>query len=141
MIWIVTYVPQLSHFLTFCHFSNGVSPYVIIVGALSVLLQLVIGNQFFVSAYKGIKQLKMNMSLLVALSTSLAVIYGLSQCCVGYGQAIMSPVSHREKIMQNAHLFEISSTILVVISLGKLLESYSIKFACSQLDNLQSSKP
>ena len=42
------------------------------------------------------------------------------------------------KVMENAHLFEISATILVIISLGKVLEAYSKKRTVQKLTDLAS---
>lgn len=67
------------------------------------------------------------MDTLIVISTTASILFGISLCALGYPGILLWSEEHWMKVMENAHLFEISATILVIISLGKVLESYSKK--------------
>lgn len=61
-------------------------------GVLAVAVQLLVGRVFYVTAWSGLRHGSANMSLLVALGTSAALVYsiismvgcgGLRGCCDG----------------------------------------------------------
>ncbi|MGN7471020.1 heavy metal translocating P-type ATPase [Brevibacillus sp. SAFN-007a] len=81
--------------------------------ALATPVQFIIGGQFYVGAYKALRNKSANMDVLVALGTSAAYFYSLYV-------AISSIGSH-------AHMlelyFETSAVLITLIRLGKLLEA------------------
>jgi P-type Cu+ transporter len=81
--------------------------------ALATPVQFVIGKQFYVGAYKALKNKSANMDVLVALGTSAAYFYSLYLSLVSIGS--------------NAHsvelYYETSSILITLIILGKLFEA------------------
>jgi P-type Cu+ transporter len=81
--------------------------------ALATPVQFVIGKQFYVGAYKALKNGSANMDVLVALGTSAAYFYSL----------YLSIVS----LVDSAHnvelYYETSSILITLIILGKLFEA------------------
>ncbi|MEC1180780.1 heavy metal translocating P-type ATPase [Metasolibacillus meyeri] len=79
--------------------------------ALATPVQFIIGWQFYVSAYKALRNGSANMDVLVAMGTSAAYFYSVYQ-------AILHGNSH------HAHLyFETSAVLITLILLGKLFEA------------------
>lgn len=81
--------------------------------ALATPVQFIIGGQFYVGAYKALKNKSANMDVLVALGTSAAYFYSLYL-------SIMS-------LMSSAHevelYYETSAVLITLILLGKLFEA------------------
>ncbi|AND41015.1 heavy metal translocating P-type ATPase [Cytobacillus oceanisediminis] len=81
--------------------------------ALAAPIQFFIGKQFYVGAYKALKNKSANMDVLVALGTSAAFFYSLYQSILSIGS--------------NAHLvelyYETSAILITLIILGKLFEA------------------
>ncbi|WP_045517574.1 heavy metal translocating P-type ATPase [Neobacillus niacini] len=81
--------------------------------ALATPVQFIIGSQFYVGAYKALKNKSANMDVLVALGTSAAYFYSL----------YLSILS----LMEEAHgvelYYETSSILITLIILGKLFEA------------------
>ncbi|ALC88830.1 ATPase P [Bacillus sp. FJAT-18017] len=81
--------------------------------ALATPVQFIIGRQFYVGAYKALKNGSANMDVLVALGTSAAYFYSLYLSFVSLGG--------------NAHsvelYYETSAVLLTLIILGKLFEA------------------
>lgn len=81
------------------------------------------------------------MDVLVALGTTSAYLYGVVRIGVGYSVHDMHDM-HMFKMMieEHAHMFEISSTLIVIILLGKFLEALSKKKTVDKLSKLASLK-
>ncbi|WP_394140435.1 heavy metal translocating P-type ATPase [Cytobacillus oceanisediminis] len=81
--------------------------------ALATPVQFFIGKQFYVGAYKALKNKSANMDVLVALGTSAAYFYSLYQSILSIGT--------------NAHMvelyYETSAILITLIILGKLFEA------------------
>lgn len=81
--------------------------------ALATPVQFVIGKQFYIGAYKALKNKSANMDVLVALGTSAAYFYSLYLSIASIGT--------------NAHMvelyYETSAILLTLIILGKLFEA------------------
>ncbi|MCM3246778.1 heavy metal translocating P-type ATPase [Cytobacillus oceanisediminis] len=81
--------------------------------ALAAPIQFFIGKQFYVGAYKALKNKSANMDVLVALGTSAAFFYSLYQSILSIGS--------------NAHMvelyYETSAILITLIILGKLFEA------------------
>ncbi|MFD9625687.1 heavy metal translocating P-type ATPase [Peribacillus muralis] len=81
--------------------------------AFATPVQFIIGKQFYVGAYKALKNKSANMDVLVAMGTSAAYFYSVYQ-------AIISVGAHHH----TAQLyFETSSILITLILLGKLFEA------------------
>ena len=81
---------------------------------LATPVQFIIGKQFYIGAYKAIKNVSANMDVLVVLGTSAAYFYSLFL-------AIQSMGHHGEHI--KGLYFETSAVLITLIILGKLLEA------------------
>lgn len=80
--------------------------------ALATPVQFIVGWQFYVSAYKALKNKSANMDVLVVMGTSAAYFYSVYQAIITIGE-------HHQ-----AHLyFETSAVLITLIILGKLFES------------------
>ncbi|MEK3853622.1 heavy metal translocating P-type ATPase [Cytobacillus sp. FSL H8-0458] len=81
--------------------------------ALAAPVQFFIGKQFYVGAYKALKNKSANMDVLVALGTSAAFFYSLYQSLLSIGS--------------NGHMvelyYETSAILITLIILGKLFEA------------------
>ncbi|MGW6302330.1 heavy metal translocating P-type ATPase [Peribacillus butanolivorans] len=81
--------------------------------AFATPVQFIIGKQFYVGAYKALKNKSANMDVLVAMGTSAAYFYSVYQSIIAIG------VHHH-----NAQLyFETSAILITLILLGKLFEA------------------
>ncbi|MTD29466.1 heavy metal translocating P-type ATPase [Planomicrobium sp. YIM 101495] len=79
---------------------------------LATPVQFIIGKQFYVGAYKSLRNGSANMDVLVAMGTSAAYFYSVYQAIIHAG----SPHA--------AHLyFETSAVLITLIVLGKLFEA------------------
>lgn len=81
--------------------------------ALATPVQFIIGKQFYVGAYKALKNKSANMDVLVALGTSAAYFYSLYQSFTSIG-------SHAPSVEL---YYETSSILITLIILGKLFEA------------------
>ncbi|EWG11437.1 heavy metal translocating P-type ATPase [Cytobacillus firmus] len=81
--------------------------------ALAAPVQFFIGKQFYIGAYKALKNKSANMDVLVALGTSAAFFYSLYQSLLSIGS--------------NGHMvelyYETSAILITLIILGKLFEA------------------
>lgn len=97
---------------------------------LASLVQFYIGGQFYLSAFKALKNYSANMDVLVALGTSAAYFYSLSEGIKTIGNNTYVP-----------HLyFETSAVLITLILLGKLFETMAkgrTTVAISKLLSLQ----
>ncbi|PKH10343.1 heavy metal translocating P-type ATPase [Planomicrobium sp. MB-3u-38] len=79
---------------------------------LATPVQFIIGKQFYVGAYKALRNGSANMDVLVAMGTSAAYFYSVYQAIIHAGSPHM------------AHLyFETSAVLITLIVLGKLFEA------------------
>ncbi|NRD76465.1 copper-translocating P-type ATPase [Bacillus sp. BRMEA1] len=81
--------------------------------ALATPVQFLIGKQFYVGAYKALKNKSANMDVLVALGTSAAYFYSLYLAWMSIGRHPYSVELY----------FETSSILITLIILGKLFEA------------------
>ncbi len=66
------------------HEVNGVPLFVWLNAGFSTIIQLFIGKQFYVNAYKSLKHRSANMDVLVVMGTTSAWLYGIVMLGVGY---------------------------------------------------------
>ncbi|MCM3238224.1 heavy metal translocating P-type ATPase [Heyndrickxia oleronia] len=81
--------------------------------ALATPVQFIIGKQFYVGAYKALRNKSANMDVLVALGTSAAYFYSLYVAIASIGSG---------KHMVDLY-FETSAVLITLIILGKLFEA------------------
>ncbi|MGE7763030.1 heavy metal translocating P-type ATPase [Peribacillus sp. NPDC097895] len=81
--------------------------------ALATPVQFIIGKQFYVGAYKALKNKSANMDVLVAMGTSAAYFYSVYQAFISIGMH-----HHIAQLY-----FETSSILITLILLGKLFEA------------------
>ncbi|WP_163099240.1 heavy metal translocating P-type ATPase [Peribacillus alkalitolerans] len=81
--------------------------------ALATPVQFIIGKQFYVGAYKALKNFSANMDVLVSLGTSAAYFYSL----------YLSIQSFRTSEHMVELYFETSAVLITLIILGKLFEA------------------
>jgi len=81
--------------------------------ALATPVQFIIGGQFYVGAYKALRNKSANMDVLVALGTSAAYFYSLYLSI-----ASLSSEAHMVELY-----FETSAVLITLIILGKLFEA------------------
>ncbi len=106
----------------------------IAVGLLQMLLSgilLVINQKFFINGFKGLIKGSPNMDTLVALGSG--VSYGYSVVCL----FLMTKGHH---LLHNLY-FESAGMILVLITVGKMLEAYSKGKTTNALKELMSLQP
>ena len=101
---------------------------------------MVINQRFFISGFKGIIHKAPNMDTLVALGAGSAFIYSTYVLFAMTSSAISG--DYRE-VMEYSHqlYFESSAMILTLITLGKMLESYSKGKTTNALKGLMSLAP
>ena len=92
------------------------------------------GADFYKGAYKSVRNCSANMDVLVVLGTTSAWLYGVILLFVGdydhvEGDSVLETTQEQKihRIHEHAHNFEISSTLITIILLGKFLESYTKK--------------
>jgi len=88
----------------------------------------------YVSAYKSLRHKSANMDVLIVLGTTAAWGYGIALLFVGYDHKEMKDVKmYRMAVQEHGHNFEISSVLITIIILGKLLETISKKKTVDKL--------
>ncbi|MFJ7974605.1 heavy metal translocating P-type ATPase [Peribacillus sp. NPDC096379] len=80
--------------------------------ALATPVQFIIGKQFYIGAYKALRNKSANMDVLVAMGTSAAYFYSVYQAIISIGNP------HTAQLY-----FETSSILITLILLGKLFEA------------------
>lgn len=127
--WILPYAAPL--FLTSYATINGNTLYILLMLIFSSVIQFGVGFSFYKGAYNALKNRSANMDVLVVLGTTAAWFYGLALCFVGHssmnGQNEDNMDSAVMQIQMHTHNFEISSTLITVILIGKFLESLTKK--------------
>jgi P-type Cu+ transporter len=81
--------------------------------ALATPVQFIIGGQFYIGAYKALKNKSANMDVLVALGTSAAYFYSLYLSVMSLGKS-----THMVELY-----YETSAVLITLILLGKLFEA------------------
>lgn len=101
---------------------------------------MVINQKFFISGFKSLVKLSPNMDSLVALGSSASFIYSVFVFIDMTNSVYKNELS---KIMENYHdlYFESAAMILVLITVGKILESYSKGKTTTAVNSLQNLSP
>ena len=149
LMWVIPYT--YPAFLTGIVYFNALPLYILILLILSSFIQFVMGASFYIGAYKSVSHGSANMDVLVVLGTTAAWLYGFILIFISSydfekareQMSMPTMVGMDDVTMQiheHAHNFEISSTLITVILLGKFLESFSKKQTVDKLSQLASLK-
>lgn len=101
--------------------------------ALSIPVIFVFGRQFFVGTYKGIKNRFADMNTLIAVGTGSAFFYSLA--------VTISPKSFISAGIKPHVYYEVATVIIVLILMGRLLESKARGRASSAIKELLTLSP
>ena len=107
---------------------------------LLTVIIMVINQKFFINGFKGIIHRSPNMDTLVALGASASFAYSTVQLFLMTSAQL---ASDSEKVMSLMHefYFESSAMILTLITVGKMLESYSKGKTTNALKSLMNLAP
>ncbi len=108
------------------HFAMGVAQ------AVLALIIMVINGKFFVNGFRGVLHGAPNMDTLVALGSGVSFIYSL---------VLLILLLFKEDPDMPDFYFESAGMILVLITLGKMLEAYSKGKTTSAIDGLKKLAP
>ena len=142
-IWIVPYTYPLKDYIWRISQPNGPTLYVYVTATFSIWMQFYLGSPLYYSAYVALKSCSSNMDTLVVIGTSASIFYGILLFFLGYGELkdqTDDDSQYRMKIIEHAHMFEVSSTILFIICIGKYLEAYARSKTVQKLSDLASIK-
>lgn len=144
LMWIIPYTAP--EFLTIKNKVNGVPLFVWLNATFATIIQIYIGKNFYVSAYKSLRHKSANMDVLIVLGTTAAWGYGIALIGVGYkftvggemgdsahGEVSADVMEYRMQVQEHTHMFEISSVLITTILLGKYLETISKKKTVDKL--------
>ena len=134
------YVDGLKPFMTNFDIVNGTTMYVFINFLVSSVIQFVLGKNFYVSAYKSLKHKSANMDVLIVIGTTSAWVYGLLLIGIGYTDEEQNSQDYHKEIHSHVHNFETASFIILIVLLGKFIESFSKMKTVDQLSNLAALK-
>lgn len=103
---------------------------------------MLINYKFFTNGYKALFHLSPNMDTLVALGSSVAYIYSLviMGIMIGYASPMIYDYEHIMHLSMNIS-FETAGMVPTLITIGKLLESYSKGKTTSAIKNLLNMAP
>ena len=103
-------------------FANCVS--VGLIELLFALVIMVINRKFFINGFKGLKNLAPNMDSLVALGSTASFLFS-TYALFKASNAMANGGKEAAMPYMDSYFFEGAATILVLITVGKTLESYS----------------
>lgn len=101
---------------------------------------LIINNKFFVSGFRSIMKKSPNMDTLVSIGSGASFIYSTYSLFQMSNEYINSNIDLAKSFLHELY-FESAAMILVLITLGKLLEEYSKGKTTNALKNLMDLKP
>lgn len=140
LIWIVPNSPSMKPFMTSVQLWNGNTLYILICAICSTIIQFHMGKGFYNSAYKSVKHKSANMDVLIVVGTTAAWAYGIIRIILGYNQQEQQDAAYAMSIHSHVHNFETASVLIMIVILGKFIESYSKMKTVGQLSNLASLK-
>lgn len=141
LIWVVPYVKALKNFMVIVQFFKGNTLYVMLTFAMATIIQFYMGISFYQSAYKSVKHKSANMDVLIVIGTTSAWFYGTIQILIGYPPEVQADsMKYHMSIHKSVHNFETSSVLILIVLLGKYIESYSKMKTVGKLSELASLK-
>lgn len=90
--------------------------------ALATPVQFYVGWQYYVGAYKSLRNGSANMDVLIAMGSSVAYFYSLAVLLFGFGQQPAHGSMQMGGAAQHVY-FETAAVIITLIKLGKFLEA------------------
>lgn len=120
---------------------NGVPLYLYLNAIFATIIQIFMGANFYVSAYKSLRHKSANMDVLIMMGTTAAWLYGIVMIGIGYKTSdymddmigMSGKETYKMAVQEHAHNFEISSALITIILLGKYIETISKKKTVDQL--------
>lgn len=82
LAWIVPYTNP--HFLTSLNLYRGCTLYVMLMFIFATIIQIGLGQSFYIGAYKSVRAGSANMDVLVVLGTTAAWLYGIILIFIGH---------------------------------------------------------
>ena len=119
---------------------NGVTLYIILLFAIATFIQFFMGRDFYVSAYKSLKHKSANMDVLIVIGTTAAWLYGLILILIGYSEETQESDMYKMHVHSHVHNFETSAVLILIVLLGKYIESFSKMKTVEKLSDLASLK-
>lgn len=135
---ILMYVSMGINMFNFPFFLNKQdnAPIIGLIQALLSIAVIFINNKFFINGVKGAIRLSPNMDTLVALGAGVSYIYSLVILIIMF----LSPVNEQSAYLHKLY-FDSAAMILTLITLGKMLESYSKGKTTNALKSLMDLSP
>lgn len=123
---------------------NGVPLYLYLNAIFATIIQIFMGANFYVSAYKSLRHKSANMDVLIMMGTTAAWLYGIVMIGIGYKKSdytddmtgmigMSGKDTYKMAVQEHAHNFEISSALITIILLGKYIETISKKKTVDKL--------
>ena len=143
LMWVIPYT--MKDFVTATPIYNNVPLWIFLLLGFSTIIQFYMGADFYKGAYKSVKHCSANMDVLVVLGTTAAWAYGVLLIFVHSHDVKTGDPEHDKHlrhmlIHEHGHNFEIASTLITIILLGKFFESFSKKQTVDKLSQLASCK-
>ena len=139
LMWVIPYV--VPEFVEMVPLPNRVPLFVLILCFFASIIQFYIGSSFYINSYKSLRNKSANMDVLIMLGTSAAWLYAFVYIFIGYNEHMAEDLDMLHMtVMEHAHNFEISSSLITIILLGKFLETLSKKKTVDKLAQLASLK-
>ena len=120
---------------------RGSTLYILLCFLMASIIQFYMGLPFYSSAYKSLKHKSANMDVLIVIGTTAAWFYGFILIFIGYTEEIQNDsMKYHMSIHNHVHNFETSAILILIVLLGKFIESYSKMKTVGQLSELASLK-
>jgi len=122
----------------------GNTVYVFLVVLLSSIIQFYVGHSYYISAFKSVKHKSANMDVLIVLGTTSAWLYGILLIFRGFPSEMynfrskMMKHNYHMMIHSNVHNFETSAVLILIVTLGRYIKSYSKMKTIGKLSELAS---
>lgn len=145
-IWCVPYVTDLEDFMLSFNIWQGNTVYVFLCFIFATIIQFYSGKQFYSSAWKSLKHKSANMDVLIVTGTTAAYAYGIILMFYGFPDKLVhyynDKMKHKYHMMVHSHVhnFETSAVLILIVLIGKFIETYSKMKTIGQLSKLASLK-
>lgn len=126
--------------MTSAELFNGVTLYIILAFVIATFIQFYMGRDFYTSAFKSLKHKSANMDVLIVIGTTAAWLYGLILILIGYSEETRMSEKYKMHIHSHVHNFETSAVLILIVLLGKYIESFSKMKTVDKLSDLASLK-
>lgn len=134
---VLMYV-SMGHIMWGWYLPPAVADNPVTLGIVELLLTtavMVINKKFFINGFRGVLKGAPNMDTLVALGSAAAYIYSVYLLFASCNSLLLGNIKLAHHYLHNMY-FESSAMILTLITVGKMLESYSKGKTTSALEGL-----